>query len=584
MAEYQLGLETFLIEYQQNAAHLMWFLGAGTSRSANLPTASDITWDLKRRYYTAFESQSINPHDLNNKVIKSRIQSYMDSKGYPKLWSDEEYSFYFELLFKDNYEKQQRYLEKILNAERVSLNVGHRVLASLIKMKLARLLFTTNFDSVVELAYSKTTSENINAFNLEGSYAALDALNNDVFPIYVKLHGDFRYKSVKNLSRDLQDNDEKLKICFHAAATRFGLVISGYSGRDSNVMRMLTEALELPNAFPKGIYWTLPRIKDAEANAVEFISLARSKGINAFIVETGTFDELMSKIWRQIENKPHELKVKVNSHKRLPVSVPLPPPGANFPLLRTNMLPIDQLKLKCGAIKCESSITYSDLKNNARQLNCWPIYTYTDRILYWGDTQDIIKLIPNYRQVKLTFEEHSISAEDIKSSTFVKSFVEKGLVAAICRKIEGIRLQSSGRNYFAVINDNYANFAVFNELSQVLGFKGKKGTLTGSVPRGKDAKWSECIQIGIEENCGEIYLSLRPDIWISPKLQRQDCVDFLRDKKRYRYNSKIYQIYDAWIKILFGSTKGIMDFKGDESDDFYPILKLSTRTAFSMRW
>ena len=28
-----------------------WFLGAGTSLSAGLPTANDIVWDIKRRHY-----------------------------------------------------------------------------------------------------------------------------------------------------------------------------------------------------------------------------------------------------------------------------------------------------------------------------------------------------------------------------------------------------------------------------------------------------------------------------------------------------------------------------------------------------
>src|ERR1035441_3585246 len=32
-----------------------WFLGAGASATAGLPTAADILWDLKRRYYSREE-------------------------------------------------------------------------------------------------------------------------------------------------------------------------------------------------------------------------------------------------------------------------------------------------------------------------------------------------------------------------------------------------------------------------------------------------------------------------------------------------------------------------------------------------
>lgn len=36
-----------------------WFLGAGASHNANLPTAEDIITDLKRRYYCSEENQKI---------------------------------------------------------------------------------------------------------------------------------------------------------------------------------------------------------------------------------------------------------------------------------------------------------------------------------------------------------------------------------------------------------------------------------------------------------------------------------------------------------------------------------------------
>lgn len=323
MKDSTIALDKFLNDFQLDGSQLMWFLGAGASRSANLPTAGDLTWDLKKRIYCANENQNFDAYDLNSEAVKSRIQSYMDAKGYPKLWSDEEYSFYFELFFGADYQKQQQYIESLLKPERVSLNVGHRVFAALIKLNIIRVAFTTNFDPVVELSYSKVTGENLNTFNIEGSYAALDALNNESYPIYSKLHGDFRYRSIKNLSEDLQANDEQLKNCFLAASSRFGMVVSGYSGRDRNVMQMFEAALDFPNAFPKGIFWTVPNIKFVEEYAIKFIHKARSKGVKASIVESGTYDELLSKIWRQTTKKPDELSDKVKLQSKTKVSIPL---------------------------------------------------------------------------------------------------------------------------------------------------------------------------------------------------------------------------------------------------------------------
>lgn len=54
----------------------MWFLGAGTSRSAGLPTSNDIIWDLKLKYYCAQENQDVKAHDVNNKADKNKIQRF----------------------------------------------------------------------------------------------------------------------------------------------------------------------------------------------------------------------------------------------------------------------------------------------------------------------------------------------------------------------------------------------------------------------------------------------------------------------------------------------------------------------------
>jgi hypothetical protein len=43
-----------------------WLLGAGASQSAGLPTATDIIWDLKRRFYCSEDQQAISASDLQN--------------------------------------------------------------------------------------------------------------------------------------------------------------------------------------------------------------------------------------------------------------------------------------------------------------------------------------------------------------------------------------------------------------------------------------------------------------------------------------------------------------------------------------
>ncbi len=84
-----------------------WFLGAGASASAGLPTATDILWDLKRQLYCRQENQEITRQDMQSEPVRSRIQSYVESKGFPALWADDEYTACFEKLFGDDREKQR---------------------------------------------------------------------------------------------------------------------------------------------------------------------------------------------------------------------------------------------------------------------------------------------------------------------------------------------------------------------------------------------------------------------------------------------------------------------------------------------
>jgi hypothetical protein len=109
-----------------------WFLGAGSSRTAGLPTATDILWDIKRRYYCREENQELSRQDVQIPAVRERIQSFMDSRGFPPEGSPDEYPSYFERIFGQDKQRQRRYLKAILSEEHVTLSVGNRVLGALL--------------------------------------------------------------------------------------------------------------------------------------------------------------------------------------------------------------------------------------------------------------------------------------------------------------------------------------------------------------------------------------------------------------------------------------------------------------------
>ena len=108
-------LEEFINYYILNAPQIMWFLGAGASRSAGMPSATDIIWDLKRKHYCLKENREITDNELSNEAVRKKIQNYLVSNGCPPMWAEDEYAYYFNLVFGDNPQLHQKYLEQKCN-------------------------------------------------------------------------------------------------------------------------------------------------------------------------------------------------------------------------------------------------------------------------------------------------------------------------------------------------------------------------------------------------------------------------------------------------------------------------------------
>jgi hypothetical protein len=311
---------TFCARPQQFA----WFIGAGASAAAGLPTAWDVIWDLKRRYYCREENQDISRQDLQLAAIRTRIQSFMLSKGFPDEGDPGEYTTYFEKIFGENKERQRQYLVAMLSEDKVTLSVGNRVLGALLATGRGRAVFTTNFDTVVERAVAEVAGRSVAAYHLEGAASASKALSDEEYPFYCKLHGDFRYDSIKNLRDDLANQNQDLSKALLVAVNRFGLIVTGYSGRDESVMRLLRSVLSIPNPYPHGLFWTGMKNAPVLPAVTDLIDAARHAGVNAALVEVETFDAFMIRLWRNIEDKEPAIDAKVRKSIRTTVAIPMP--------------------------------------------------------------------------------------------------------------------------------------------------------------------------------------------------------------------------------------------------------------------
>ncbi len=566
-----------------------WFLGAGASRSAGLPSASDILWNLKRHYYCREENQEITRQDIQNDAVRTRIQMFMESRGFPQEWAPQEYGTYFEKLFIEDKEKQRRYLAKELSEDKVRLAAGHRVLGALISLGLCRVIFSTNFDSVVEKSVAAMGERSISAYHLEGSLSAVHALNNEEYPFYCKLHGDFRWDNLKNLPADLQSQNKELSQSLINAGNRFGFVVAGYSGRDDSVVDLFFKVIDTPNPFPHGFYWTHIKGTQLPPRVLDLIKAAQAKGIRASTVAIETYDSLMLRLWRNIEQKTPEMDSKVRRKSTAEVRIPMVGPGNSSPLLRLNALPILSIPRECLELKFRAKKEWGDLRQVQRDNSLNAIFTKAENVWCWGNEAELLSAFGSDLQ---SIQTREVPGKiDAPNNLHVHGFIEEALCRALARERPLIaRKTRSGA--VLIVDAKAIDVGTLDPLFQVTGKY--SGTLSGIFspttirhPVPMKVEWAECVRLSLDLKEGQLWLQLEPDVWIWPTHARENAVDFLDKRRGHRFNEFYDHLLDAWIRVIFGSEDRNIELEFSTFDTgtvaSNPKFRISNRTAFSRR-
>lgn len=537
-----------------NPSQFAWFLGAGASQSANLPTAWDIIWDLKRREYNLRENQRVPMSDIQNRAVQEKIQAYFEGRGFPASGHPDEYSLYFELIFGTDQDRQRKYIRGMLDETKVALAVGHRVIGALLASGRTKVVFTTNFDTVIEKAIAEVSGQSIAAFHLEGSYAVNDAINAAEYPIYCKLHGDFRYQSIKNLADDLREQDAQLGKGLITACNQFGLVVAGYSGRDASVIDLFQKVLGSHNPFPNGLYWTKMKGAASLPQVSQLIDSAKERGVRADFVEIETFDALMSRVWRQLETYDPKLDARVRRAVPQQVAIELPRPTNCNPVLRSNALHIEQMPNECLQLFFKSEQEWEDLKAAQRPAERGVICTMGEGIFAWGRRQSLANAFgPELAGVE-PFNLEPLLGQ-LETQTHLKGFLEEAVCRALIRG-KPLLLRKWRSGWAVIVNRKAANLNALDGLKHAVSGKlggelpGKFSTVSEEHPKAEQLAWAEAVQIDLETRNGNHFLLLRPDVWIWPRHGREEATALLDERRGKRYNSKADEILTEWIKIL----------------------------------
>lgn len=246
-----IALDDFARRFSLRARSLMWFLGAGSSAAAGVPTAVDMIWEFKRMLFLSQRRSSYHAvSDLSQPLVRDRLQGHIDSMEQPpKAGAPDEYARLFEAAYPAEKDRQTFLNAKLAGAKP---SYGHMALATLMQAELMRIVWTTNFDALVADACAKVydTTGALTTAALDAPDLAEQAITGERWPLEVKLHGDFRSRRLKNTDDELRHQDQRLRQTLVVQCRRFGLVVVGYSGRDDSVMDTLRTPCPLMEHSP----------------------------------------------------------------------------------------------------------------------------------------------------------------------------------------------------------------------------------------------------------------------------------------------------------------------------------------------
>ena len=552
----------FLRTFEVRSPNLMWFLGAGCSISAGIPSANDIIWDCKSRIYCSEQGvPRASVADITNAQVQKVIQDSLTARNiYPRTEVDgDEYTYYFEKAIATKTDRQTYIRELVSQA---SPSYGHLILASLSKVSKAPIIWTTNFDKLFENAiYEVFGSVNdLVVADLGEPEKAVQTLDAKAFPLLVKLHGDFHSDRLKNTKPELQVQDERMREALQKACAGYGLCVVGYSGRDKSVMDALKVSTGQKGNLPHGLFWLHRSGTEPLESVSELIEMARSNDIEANLVEINTFDESLDKIRRYLGVFPDDLEEFLRPKASRRTDAPIALVSNNPPFLRLNALRIDTAPSMCKLITCDIG-GYKEIKNAIENTKAKILARRIKKgVIAFGEDKEIKKAFSQNDVQRIEIYPIDPNRLEYASEEY------KLVFDALCRAIErqtGLTIEDRRDGKYIVADESITPAKIFNRLIDCAMNK-----VSGAVPS-TSVVWREACRIDLDYKFNKLWVLLSQRVLLSltdehTETERNKAKSFARERTAPRkqpstgrfvgYNPIAGSILAGWMSILVGST------------------------------
>ena len=560
----RIGQDDFARRFSLRGANLMWFLGAGASAAAGLPTAADLVVEFKRMLYVSQSGQTVQPGDLSQLAIRNRIDAHIESLGLPKSGDADEYAAFFETAF-PNETDRAKFIDRQLGGAKPSY--GHVALASLMSAEFCRVVWTTNFDALIPDACATVfeTTGSLTTVTLDAPELARHAVASERWPLEVKLHGDFRSHRLKNTGDELRRQDRELRQILVDCATRFGLVVVGYSGRDDSIMSTLEEVLTKPNPFPAGLFWLQWEEDTAVARVEELLVRASEAGVDAALVEIANFDEVL----RSLANVSADIDEKALSDLARERSYWSAPPrqhgGGVWPVVRLNVLPVIEAPTHCRRVDCTIGGT-AEVREAAGDAAVLAVRSRVGVLAFGSDSE--VRRAFDGCDVK-EFDLHTLDGQ----SPTERGLLHDALRAALIRSAGLRALSGDWRSLVPAEPSDRCWVPLRNIVKRLSGKLAAEGQLNWYEGVGTRLEWSE-DQLWLLFSPRTVFEGVTDD-------NKAAAADFARERTVRRYNKQLNDLLDFWSGYLGEASRDLRTFGiGDGVD---AAFRLGKTTAYSRR-
>lgn len=541
-----LPFDAFVRSFKQNKDVANSFLiGAGASISSGIQSAADCIWEWKKDIYCSNNDNASKViQNYKTEIVQKIIQDWLDKQGgYPLLGDDNEYSFYAEKAYPIEGDRVKYFTG--LSKDKTPY-VGYKLLCLLNKFDIVRSVWSTNFDGLVPRAAQQLniTPIEINLDNESRIYR--NACDSEL--LYVALHGDYKYTTLKNTAKELDVQSD----VFCSALKRYfvdkNLIVCGYSGRDKSLMNALVKAFTEKGSGR--LYWC-GYGEDIPQNVKELLNTVKQSGRECFFVPTDGFDNTMISLTKACVENDNAKTIEVNK------------------ILQC----IDSEESHTTQFEITHTKKDKYLKSNLYPVKI-PIETFVMDIGFkeeerpWGLLKD---MIGNHPIVAVPYKNKIYAFSTL---TELKAVFESRLKDKIRREpisTKDIRSVSAFKNlYLSAILYGLASCSGLNtdKRHKIWKKQSIRTTISG-------AKVYEAIECDLVFKEGEEYvlLSLKPSLWIEDrtKIGKEELLRIGMNYINPLHNAKYDEKLVEWENMLFGhnnNNRFSFDIPQNSQNDF----------------